>query len=395
MLSDSMRKRFLEIYEVRSIMLSDRFVEIYEEEKEYIISQYQGKPNPDYYSYPFFFEKFLDKDPRICKEIIPKINEFINNNPIDDKKIIKSIQDLESYLDTLLHDMGISQLDEFSKENLFAYQIAEFFYEDYKNSVNDRFSVSENNRLVELYDKHGIDLKNSRQYSKYKLINIDDNFEIKTSNVTKVYDKRLKTHLIINEISHNFLSLLKKLKDKGTISSLSLRPEYDIVGEDLLDISVILEEVECGKKFSFQDLSNPVVSKLYSRNNYDDNLWINIDSKNITFEEFLEDFQIDEKDNCIITQVVHLEYVDNSEGSFITHIDHEYIFYTLDEYEKRKTNHEQKGECKKRYKTFKVDDSKIPFELEDGDFFLYIVLDEYFKNKELLHEYFEDVLKET
>jgi len=392
MLLDSMT----EIFPEKLDSMIEIFSEIYDKEIEYILNPYRGKPNSSKYSFDnFFLEKFLDKEPKICKEIIPKINEIINNNPINDEKIVKDVKLLVKNFDTSLRDdMDINPLDiEFTKENLFAYKIAEFLYEEYTISINRRFFVPENNRLIKLYDKKNIDLKKSPQYSKYGLINIDDNFEIRTSNAingNKVYDKRLKTHLFINEISHKFLYLLKELKNEGIITSLSLRPEYNYVGEGLLDISVFQEEIERGHKFSFQDLSNPVVSKLYSKNNSKDNLWINIDIKNITFEELLDDFQIE--GNYIVTQVVHLEYVDNLENFFITHIDHEYIFYTEDEYDNRLTNYKQKGKGKKRYKTFKVDNSKIPFTLKNGDFFLYRVLDKYFKKKELLHEYFEDVL---
>ncbi len=410
MLSDSMKQIFLELYE---------------EENEYNsnINIKKGIFNVGYHD-SFFSGKFMEKDSRICEKIIPEINESINNQSFKDKVVLltrchykkennslsivnikhverkleelttfeKIIESYKSNFNDYYQYMGINQSNlEFCKDNYSAYCIAKLFYENYKDSVNvnDRFFVpkDEDNPLVELYKTHGIELKLKDEYG---LIKVDNNFEIKTINGIKLYDKRLKTHLKVNKISPKFLSLLKKLKDKGIISSLSLRPEYNMVGEDLLDISVIQEEIERGHKFSFQDLSNLVVSKLYSKNNSKDNLWINIDRENITFEELLDDFQTE--GNYIVTQVVHLEYVDNLENSFITHIDHEYIFYTEDEYDNRLTNYKQKGKGKKRYKTFKVDNSKIPFTLKNGDFFIYIVLDENFKKKELLHEYFEDVL---
>ena len=68
--------------------------------------------------------------------------------------------------------------------------------------------------------------------------------------------------------------------------------------------------------------------KLYSKN-YDDQLWINIDieRKSITFEEFMSNFII-YKDS-IVTQVIHAEYNNINDVLCITHIDHEFIFYTL------------------------------------------------------------------
>jgi ribosomal protein S18 len=97
--------------------------------------------------------------------------------------------------------------------------------------------------------------------------------------------------------------------------------------------------------------------------------------------------------DIIVTQVVHLEYeLIGESNQHILHIDHEYIFYTEPEFYVRLNDHKQKGNFKKRHKTFKIDNSKIPFVL-DGVFILYYVISKYFKNKELLKEYFSNVLK--
>ena len=143
--------------------------------------------------------------------------------------------------------------------------------------------------------------------------------------------------------------------------------------------------------FNFQHLSNPILSKLYSCEDFS-KLSINIDESNITFEELLSDFYVEL--DCIVTQVIHLEYTAQGKNSFITHIDHEYIFYNEEEYENRSNNHKQKGTARPRFKTFKIDKSTIPFYLENGDFFLYIMLSFYFHQNELLVEYFENVIGE-
>ena len=87
------------------------------------------------------------------------------------------------------------------------------------------------------------------------------------------------------------------------------------------------------------------------------------------------------------------------------HLDHEYIFYDLDEYEKRLSNYRIKGQARKRIKTFKIDRSRIPLDypcniLRIGESgrekiavpFIYFVLNAYFEHKDLLSEYFQKVL---
>jgi hypothetical protein len=276
---------------------------------------------------------------------------------------------------------------------------------------------SEDNALEKLYKNSGINLKEKdTQYNKYGLLTIDDNFTIFPSNFSRVLDKRLKfdpsmpnsemddfndkynstdkkekNYLLIEKIRRDFLSILSDLRDKGDIKSLALKPNKDRGSnyENYIELSV--EAYKQGREFSFENLSTPLITQLYSDNNYENKLWINIDGKNITFEEMVEDFETDEEN--IITQVIHLEYFQENDNYFISHLDHEFIFYTIEEYEQRQINPAQKGEAKSREKTFKIDNSRIPFTSKDGIFFLYVVLDEYFNNKDLLKEYFQKVLR--
>ena len=167
-----------------------------------------------------------------------------------------------------------------------------------------------------------------------------------------------------------------------------MRPDYYVVGEDFIDLSIALEEIERGDIFSFEGLGIPSISKLYNANY--DNLWIVQDNANITFEEILNNFDI--YDDLIVTQVLHLEYHIDANNALIRHLDHEYIFYTIDEFDQRRLDYTQKGSGKKRFKTFKIDRSSIPFEV-NNEFLIYNVLARYFKNIDLLKEYFANVLK--
>jgi hypothetical protein len=317
------------------------------------------------------------------KRCIDKIKNF------DFKKFVSDCEELFNSISDIYQDDL-----EFYRECYIYCRVAEILFEEYKRNKakKNRFEIPKNNSLEKLYQENGIDLNSiDMQYNKYKLLTIDSNFEISISNIPKVYDKRLDTYLYINEIQENFLQLLKKLQEQQYILDLALRPEYINVSKDLQDLSIGLEEKEFGKIFSFENLENPTITKLYSTDKYNNKLWIIIDEENITFEELLEDFEV--YDNSIVTQVIHLQYKKEEDNYIIHHIDHEYIFYTEDEYMERESNPMQKGEAKTRFKTFKVDNSKIPFILNDGSFFLYKVLDTYFINKDLIQEYFENVLK--
>ncbi len=411
------------------------FHEIWKEENENLIRFYQGDLDICASAFQLLYKKFEDKDNSLFNEIFPEIKSKITDNlfrnrivtiengnykeqkqnliknRINDNDLItnlkltlfeknikeltfeKLISDFDQNFDAVISQISTIKSDiDYYKNNFQYYSIAKILYDDYKKRTVGRFSVPENCRLLNLYHEHGIDLKlTDKQFNRYKLLTIDENFEIKISALPKVYDTRIKTHLIIQHVSPQLLEVLNKLNKEGVIGSLALRPEYNIVALGLSDISPIFEDIERGEIFSFEKLSTSMISKLYSYDN--SSLWIVNDGENITFEELLDNFET-EQDN-IVTQVLHLEY-SNVKGSYlISHIDHEYIFYTVDEYEKRKRDHRQKGEARSRFKTFKIDKAKISFVMKNGDCLLFTILNEYFHKKELLIEYFQKVRQTT
>ena len=123
------------------------------------------------------------------------------------------------------------------------------------------------------------------------------------------------------------------------------------------DLCKLYEELEWGQYLNLNNLDKITVTKLYSEN-INDTLWIKIDKQNITFEEICDNFDV--YANAIVTQVIHLEYIKEDNEFFITHLDHEYIFYTEDEYLKRESDINQKGTAKPRMKSFKIDNARIP-----------------------------------
>ena len=416
--------------------ITDKYTKLFEQywkgENEYLLELLSGG-NEINYPFGYLFGKLTERD----KDLIELINDlkqrkmlnesfrdFVVNlevakNKKESTSLIEKIKEFEvtgkrdyislkklEFISAFLKDIDFNKIINYYKsiytspsdeENIFnctndeyvAFKIIKLLYEYYNQSIK-RFVVPENNNLENLYTSKGISLKKvDAQYSKYQLLTISDDIEISDSNIPKVYDKRIKENILINEISIELLKLFKRLMGKKIIGSIALRPEYSIAGSGIIDLSIALEELERGEIFSLGNLGFPTVSKLYSKQY--DNLWVVIDERNITFEEIIQDFHI--YNDSIVTQVVHLEYeVDGNSEQLINHIDHEYIFYTVEEYEIRQKDYKQKGNAIKRYKTFKIDDSKIPFYVDDK-FVLYYIIEKYFRRKELLKEYFEDALK--
>ncbi len=160
--------------------------------------------------------------------------------------------------------------------------------------------------------------------------------------------------------------------------------------DNVSDNTLLMEEMAFGAPLRLKISSLPALSQFYSTNKYKNNLWVqhDINKKSLTFEELMEDFEVAGDD--VVTQVIHLEYQSEGHNYFINHLDHEFILYELDNYQKRLNDATIKGH--KKIKTFKIDNSKIPFDINfDGDLFLLQVLYSYFKNDDLIREYFEKI----
>lgn len=259
---------------------------------------------------------------------------------------------------------------------------------------------SDINRLTAIYD--GIFDKQS-QFKSYGLISIDQHRALLPIEPPRIYDCSINKTFFTKNIPLHLLEKLSDMKSKGVIKELAVRLMNEPGYEGRMYCKYLQEAVERGEQFDLSNLGSYSVSRLYSTR-YEDCLWVVIDPRNITFEELCEDFESD--GDTIVTQVVHLEYEISAGEAFITHLDHEYIFYTVEEYEKRMRDVMQKGEAKARMKSFKIDNSKIPFDFrckihckdENGhelpvqsEQFLCYVLESYFKHTYLLSEYFQKI----
>lgn len=243
------------------------------------------------------------------------------------------------------------------------------------------------------------------QFEKYGLVPVNDQrILFPLGEPPRLVDRVCNKTIPLKNIPPNLAKVLFELERDGSIMDLAVRlSDLDICDGEDCSVS-LMEELERGQYFSLAGLGVQEISKLYT-SQYEDCLWINTTQTDITFEELCEDFW--DYEDMIVTQVVHLEYALNGGIPYITHLDHEYIFYTIEEFEERKTNAYQKGEAAPRLKSFKIDRSSIPFDkiytVSWRDSlgndcpsaqvpFLCYVLDCYFQHKELLREYFQSLL---
>jgi hypothetical protein len=275
----------------------------------------------------------------------------------------------------------------FNQEDYLCASILELLLKEIYKEEEPYYEINEkNNRLKETYEF----IDEDEQYKKYGLLKLNNNRKLEKPMLNSapyyIYDDRKGYIVLDSRVPDEVLIKLYRLKQENLIVDLSLRANYYKRIEENRRI-LINEERAFGKYFSFENLKNLIPTKLYSAvtNN---SLWINIKNGSITFEELLDDFEIEDKKEFIKTQVIHCEYFEDKGKFYISHIDHEYIFYSFDEYEERIKDIEQKGNIKKKLKTFKVDNSKIPFIIDNENILLFF-LNQYFKSKDLLLEYFQ------
>ncbi len=274
-----------------------------------------------------------------------------------------------------------------------------YSFDNYKNQKDCMF-CGEICELEKVY-KNVLDKQSS--FFKYGIVSIDDTRELLPINPPRIYDKTIDRTLFTKNVPLSLLKIITNMISCGLIKDFAVRLRDEPGYNGKINSEYVTEELERGKIFNFTNLGNYSVSRLYSTE-YENCMWVVIDPQNITFEELCKDFDI--YNDMIVTQVIHLQYNKEAERAYITHLDHEYIFYTIDEYKKRMSNETQKGTAKARIKSFKIDNSRIPFDyrcevwrkdqngndlpFQDEQFLCY-VLECYFKHKELLKEYFQKV----
>lgn len=269
-----------------------------------------------------------------------------------------------------------------------SFAVCRDLFKFYRSEVRslDLFNGNIEGEIAKIYADFDINIAQSdAQFDKYGLISYGSMQAIINSHdSTTIVDRRINRYLSI-EMPRTLLTVIELAINRGWIKEIA----FAVTG--ITEGVIALEALEFGQVFDLDALSLPVLTKLYNEELYDEAIWIRrgVQPNSLTFEEISSDGPA--VDGFVTTQVVHLEFSVEDDAFFITHIDHEYILYTEEELERRRTDISVKGIKKK---TFKIDRSRIPFEAEfEGRLFLYTVLDTYFYNKKLLREYFERLLQ--
>lgn len=280
-----------------------------------------------------------------------------------------------------------SEWEEEILSNLIHLCLMESDFWDYFEKINKENIIKNHlyDEIILKYKEIEIDiLIEDHEFYKNKLNSVNEYTNIICNRANRyLQDKRLDIYFCL-PVPRFLLEALDSYCNTGLIEKLAFRIDR------MTKSFFVFDSFDYGAKLKNDILNLPDLSRFFDLDNYQDALWIkhNKIKKHLTFEETCDDFEL--FDDSIVTQLIHLEYFIENEEYYIRHLDHEYILYSLDKYHERLENSEIKGH--KKVKTFKIDDSRIPFFSKyKNEYFLFIVLNSFFENKGLLKEYFENI----
>jgi hypothetical protein len=287
------------------------------------------------------------------------------------------------------------------EEHVVGFCYVYYGYDNYYNSKNSTYN-SDLETLKSIYDEFFN--KSSALYT-YGLIEIDKTCKLLAIDPPRLYDSKVDKTFYLSNIRKEILELFSSIQHLYNRLSIRVSNSDLYIFDGEYTEEILQEAAEFGKLFSIEGIGEIPITKLYS-DDFNDVLWVRTDKENITFEELCSTENVYE--DSIVTQVIHLKYEKSDESVYITHIDHEFVFYSKDDYEKRKTNVNIKGAFYRRLKSFKIDEAKIPLDMpcahkvailkeesNEWDFvdekvpFIIFILKSYFNHTDLIDEYFE------
>lgn len=351
-----------------------------------------------------YLRQDCDKDELF--EMIKIVVDDLNNNRMTRMGIAKGYitpveypsrnEDLANWLKKW-NNLYFEFLAEPDKEYVLSFFFLDEGYAKYKADTCER-EFLEDKTIISLYGE--------TVTSNYNLIPLDDTVELLNLNPARIYDK-VRNKTIYVEIGERFASILSELMQEGAAKKVAVKGKGKQIYDGKYTKEYLVEALEMGNVFSFSKLLLlPDITKMYSAE-YDNQLWISKNNNELTFEELCQDITVQAEG--IRTQMIHLMFVNRNNQFFINHIDHEFIYYTLEEYEKRQHDSKMKtkGSARKRIKTFKIDEASIPMDYpcimyqlseKENEYkevsvpFLYFVINTYFCHKDLIEEYFSKII---
>lgn len=302
-----------------------------------------------------------------------------------------------------------------TKENYFYIFCLGILYEKFKSDKADteKYSATQKseNKLYKYYKSLDINLKETdRQFAKYDLLSIVESEQIIPGLPSRIFDEKNNSQFLV-DVPAVLLDMFASLLRSEAIKGISFLVNCEVVFQTSQQYFILLGNEQPKSPvllFDFLDdvrdyqVTREVVKEADSKSTFppqvlagrfydesDDSAWYFIDNRNIYFEEIPNAPEM--LDDCVVTQLVHIEYfVCNGEMIF-SHIDHEYIFYSYDEFDKRLDDFSQKGSARKRIKTFKIDNSTIPLIVDGGVLVLNTILEYLFDKPYLFNEFIREI----
>lgn len=302
-----------------------------------------------------------------------------------------------------------------TKINYFYISCLKILYEKFKSniSISKKYSTTQKteNKLYKYYKSLNIDLKeNDKQFAKYDLLSISSPDQIISGLPNRIFDKEHQSQFLV-DISPVLLNIFIYLMKSEALKNISFLVGCEVVfqtsqqlflflGNEQPESPVRLSDFlnddrdyhasrEVAKEADAKNTCPPQVLAGRFYDEKDDSAWYFIDNRNIYFEEIPNTPEL--LADCAVTQLIHIEYFVCNGQMFFSHIDHEYIFYSYAEFDKRLKDFSQKGGARKRIKTFKIDDSKIPLIIEDDILVLNTILEYTFTKPYLFNGFVREI----
>lgn len=302
-----------------------------------------------------------------------------------------------------------------TSNNYFYTHALKILYEKFNSDVADDIKYKkpqkEENKLYRYYQSLDIDLKcTDCQFNKYDLLSVSSSDEIIVGLPSRIFDKKNNAQFLV-DIPEHLLNIFMSLLNSSIIKKISFLVDSEVVFETNKQYFILLGSYQPNSPVTFPDFRRDNRDRAVERHiiktpenintfpayisvgrfiENTDSAWYFIDNYNIYLEEIIGDFKI--LDDCVVTQLVHIEYYTADKTIYLSHVDHEYIFYSYDEFDIRQKDFSQKGSARKRIKTFKIDSSDIPMITDGNVLVLNTILDSYFKKPYLLNGFIREII---
>jgi hypothetical protein len=302
------------------------------------------------------------------------------------------------------------------QENFVLTRLLHIVYEIYRtdNSEQRRYMrpPKKTTRIYQYYKALEVDLfETDAQYSKYHLFSVTEDTQLLIGIPNRILDSQYPVQQLIEHTPSYVLTLFERLRSESLIKDLALLTGDDVLIETDKHIFVELGFQVTPLPLTVENLRRQAPGEVVStvlrtraatadskavpsvwtfyKPGSDDKSWCSTTNNSMTFEEIAHIPEL--LTDCAVTRMIHLEYYVEGGRYFVSHIDHEFIFYTLEEFDLRAEDPYQKGNARKRLKTFKIDHSTIPFMLDDGTLFVHTLIDACFDKPYLLMDFLLDL----